>query len=175
MAAIESTSGDVLKQVNLLTGHMRTTQAGVGANTFPSSTDQTTAIDAAAAELKAWLASYGYDVDISTWTDVALDYVAWYNAIGAAYRLEMAHTGLLLSPTPGTRAETYYQMYMDFRQQLIDGKIDLSDIGIGTTTEGRGPKISQTGHTLTDKATQEEDTDAIQPFMRRSMYNDLSR
>jgi hypothetical protein len=174
MAAIESVAGDVRKQVDLLTGHMRTTIAGPGANTFPSTSDITTSIEATSAEILAWLASSGYSTDLGTWTAIALNYVAWYNALGAAYRLEMSHTGLLLSPTPGTRAETYYQMYLDFRQQILEDKIDLSDIGVGTTAESKGPRISQTGHTQSDKEDQEESTDAIQPWMRRGLYIDRS-
>lgn len=173
MAAIETTSGDVRKRVDMLCGHLRVNGANFGANTIPSTSDITVAIDVAAAEILAWLASAGYDTVFANWTDTAKDFISWYNALGAGYRIEMSHTGLLLSPTPGTRAETYYNMYMDLRTQIVESSLDLSDIGI-PILESKGAKVSQTGHTLTDKLPQEQNTDAMQPLYRRSQHVDHS-
>ncbi len=174
MAAIESTAGDVRKRVDMLVGHLRTSGANFSATSVPSVSDITVAIDAASAEILAWLASEGYDVVFGNWTVTARDFIAWYNALGAAYRIEMSHTGLLLSPTPGTRAETYYNMYMDLRTQLTVEHLDLSDIGVSTTSESRGAKVSQTGHSKADKLTQEVDDDAVQPWYRREQHIDRS-
>ena len=173
MAAIETTSGDVRKQVDMLVGHLRTSGANFSANSIPSVSDIDVAIDAASAEILAWLAGAGYDVVFANWTATATDFIAWYNALGAAYRIEMSHTGLLLSPTPGTRAETYYNMYMDLRTQIQEGKLDFSDIGV-PIIESKGAKITQTGRTLSDKLPQETNTDAMQPYYRRSQYIDHS-
>ncbi len=168
--AIEETAGDVRAQLEVLVRHLATPTGGAFTqNSFPSSADLDTAIEATEAEILAWFASFGYDIVLANWSVNAKRYIARYNALGAAYFIEMAHTGLVTSPTPGSRAETYYNFYMDLYQKLRDGALSFQDIGV-PIIEGKGVKPHFTGGSYDEKQTLKDDTDKVQPLFTRDQF-----
>ena len=106
--AIEKTEGDVRSQTEVLVRHMVQSSGGKFTLTsFPTSTDVDIAIEASHAEILSWFASSDYDTDLTNWSDLAKQTVAWYNALGAAYRLENAHTGAVFTAQAKSRADGY--------------------------------------------------------------------
>lgn len=170
--AIEKTAGDVRAQTELLVRHLANASGGrFSLNSFPSTTDIDTAIAVTQSEIFAWFAAFGYSTDPTAWTSAAKEYISWYNALGAGYRVEMAHTGLSFSPAPGTRAETYYNLYIELRKMLEAGLVNFGSIGIPILTGGGGnPQMSITGTSYSDKASLEQDADKLQAFFKRDGF-----
>jgi len=166
--AIEVAAGDVKNQVKLLCRHM--VAGGIFAgNTHPTDDDLDDAIETCEGEILTWVASFGGDTDTSLWPVVARAYLSWYNALGAAYHVELGHTGLSTAAGPGTRAETYYRLYMALYEQLKDGLLDLGDIGIPTDASTT-LQASITGVSHADKEVLTSDSDAVQPSFKRDQF-----
>jgi len=167
--AIEKTPGDVLAQTTLLCRHMLAQSGGAFTQTsFPSEADAQLAIDAAEAEILSWLAAFRYSTDLSSYSDTAKVFLSGYNALGAAYRLEMAHTGLTHSTTPSNRADSYYLLYMDLYKKLESGVLQLD--GLGVPRSSARLSASVTGVSASDKKILEQDADAVQALFKRDGF-----
>lgn len=165
--AIEVTAGDVKAQVVLLCRHL--VAGGIfSQNSFPSDADLDRNIDAAESELLTWLASEGYSTSVAGWSATAVTYVSWYNALGAAYRVELAHTGASLANQASTRADSYYQLYMKFWEMLSSGDLDLGALGIPFSASIVSASI--TGVSEADKEVLTTDPDVVQPSFSRDMF-----
>ena len=129
--AIEKTQGDVRSQTELLSRHLVQSSGGKFTQTsFPSSHDVDVSIEATAAEILGWFASKGYDTDhAANWDALAKQYVAWYNALGASYRLENAHTGAVFTAQAKSRADGYWRQYQKLQEDL-EGGMSFVEIGI---------------------------------------------
>ncbi len=170
--AIEKTQGDVRSQTELLVKHMVQSSGGTFTqSTFPSSRDVDVAIEATAAEILGWFGSRGYDTDhTANWAALAKQYVAWYNALGAAYRLENAHTGAVFTASAKSRADGYWRQYQKLQEDL-DGGMSFVEIGIPRLTSAilQG---SVTGVSVQEKKDAHADTDRVQPFFERDQFSD---
>ncbi len=170
--AIEKTLGDVRSQTELLSKHMVQSSGGnFTLTSFPSSHDVDVAIEATAAEILGWFGSRGYDTDhAANWADLAKQYVAWYNALGAAYRLENAHTGAVFTAQAKSRADGYWRQYQKLQEDL-DGGMSFVEIGIPRITS-KTLQGSVTGTSLQEKQDSRADTDRQQPFFKRDQFAD---
>ncbi len=170
--AIEKALGDVRSQTELLIKHMVQSSGGsFSPTTFPSSRDVDIAIEATAAEILGWFASRGYDTaHATTWSDLAKQYVAWYNALGAAYRLENAHTGAVFTAQAKSRADGYWRQYQKLQEDL-DNDMSFVEIGIPRLTS-KTLQGSVTGTSLQEKRDSRADTDRQQPFFERDQFED---
>ena len=170
--AIEKTQGDVRSQTELLVKHMVQSSGGsFSQTTFPSSKDVDVAIEAATGEILGWFASKSYDTaHAANWSDLAKQYVAWYNALGAAYRLENAHTGAQVTENSKSRADGYWRQYQKLQEDL-EGGMSFIEIGIprlsANTLQG-----SVTGVSQSEKTDARADTDRVQPFFERDRFRD---
>jgi hypothetical protein len=170
--AIELNAGDVENQVKMLVRHL--TPNGISINSKPSQADLDMAIAVVEAEIFQWLASFNYSVTIADYSDTAKNFLSWYNALGAAYHVELEHTGLVFRPEPATRAEAYYRLYMWLYEQLAEGKLDLVGIGV-PVTPGGSAQASITGVSKTDKNLLYENSDAVQPHFKRDQMKHPGR
>jgi hypothetical protein len=168
---IEQTAGEVRSQLELFVRHIR--PDGIfTANTNPSDTDMDLAINVTMNEILTCLAQAGYGTDHATYPVIAQSYLSRYNALGAAWQIEMAHQGGTFSTTPETRGQMYKTEYDEWKKMLLDGTLSLVPIGVPSDTSGE-LQGSSTGISKTDKDIQEEDTDAVKPsFTRRGFANE---
>ncbi len=165
---IEQAAGEARKQLELFVRHIR--PDGIfSTNTNPSDSDIDVAIDVTMNEILTCLAQAGYGTDHASYPVIAQSYLSRYNALGAAWQIEMAHQGGSFSTTPETRGEMYKQEYDKWKTMLLDGTISLIPIGVPADTSGELQGTS-THTSKTDKKVQEENTDAIQPFFSRKGF-----
>jgi hypothetical protein len=171
--AIEVTSGDVRKQLELLVRHM-VAGGTFSENTNPTDSDLDTAISVAEADILTRLAGLGYDTVVTNWSNNAKNFFSWYNALCAAYRVEQAHQGLSAAPGIPTRSEGYYRQYMDLWTALNEGDLDLVGIGVPQSS-ANSIQPSLTGVSYTQKAELEDDPDAVLPFFDRTDFTHPER
>ena len=169
--AIEKTEGDVRSQTEVLVRHMVQSSGGKFTLTsFPTSTDVDIAIEAAHAEILSWFASSDYDTDLTNWSDLAKQTIAWYNALGAAYRLENAHTGAVFTAQAKSRADGYYRQYVDLKKNIL-GDLSYVEIGIPRLTANK-LQGSVTGVNEQEKRDARAELDKTQPFFEREQFRD---
>lgn len=170
---IEATAGAAKEQLKLYVRHIRP-DGTFTTNSFPSDGDVDNALATAESEILVWLASAGYDTDSyiadpTNWPITVRSYLSGWNALGAAYRIEFAHQSASFSATPSTRGETYYQLYTNWRDLILEGKIDLTDIGIPASSVNR-PQGSYTGESKEAKKVLTSDPDRVKPFFSRDGF-----
>ena len=169
--AIEKAQGDVRSQTELLVRHMVQSSGGkFTQTTFPTVRDVDLAIEAAHAEILTWFSSFDYDTDLTNWSDIAKQTIAWYNALGAAYRLENAHTGAVFTAQAKSRADGYHRQYIELKKSLTDN-MSYVEIGIPRLTSNR-LQGSVTGVDEQEKRDSREETDRTQPFFEREQFRD---
>ena len=169
MAAIEVNTGDVRSHVELLSHHM-ISGGKFGPDTFPSTKDLDREIDAATREIIGWFAANDYDPDPINWSDNAKGYIARYNALGAAYFLELAHTGQMFSATQSSRAETYFRLYMGLKE-LLDKDQSFVELGIPIIA-GNRVQAHFTGGTVNEKKLISDNTAMEQPLFIKRQFRD---
>ena len=169
--AIEKALGDVRSQTELLSKHLVQSSGGHFTQTsFPKSSDVDDAIEAAHAEILAWFASHDYDIVLANWSDIAKQYVAFYNALGAAYRLENSHTGALFTAQAKSRSDGYWRQYQKLKEDLASG-MSFVEIGIPRLS-ANVLQGSVTGTSKADKTAARADSDRVQPFFERDGFKD---
>lgn len=170
---IEAEDGHVRRSLEMLSRHL--VRGGeFSQNSHPSDQNLEDAIAETEGEIKQWLSSAGYTTDPAGWSDDAKRYLAWYNALGAAYRVEQSHTGVSYSRSPSTRAENYWMQYLSLKNDLMSGKLDLTGIGLPLAV-GANVQGSVTGVSVSDKETLRSDSDAVQPSFRRTIFRNPER
>lgn len=168
---IEKTAGEARSQLELFVRHIR--PDGIFAtNTNPSDGDLDLAIDVTMNEILTCLAQAGYDTDHTAYPSIAQSYLSRYNALGAAWQIEMAHQGGSFSTTPESRGMSYKNEFDEWKKMILDGTISLIPIGVPANTEGEF-QGSSTGISRSDKELQELDIDAVKPsFTRKGFANE---
>ena len=110
------------------------------------------------------VSGYGYSVPPASGTG-AWDTLKELNILFAAAYVELARINITLAPGERTRGQVFRQMYEDALADL-EGT-DLSRVGFTRSADG---KLYVGGISVTDKQTQETDTDRVSPrFTRRQM------
>jgi len=164
--AIEKDVGDVNRWVESYVSHLTSQTSGeFRTHTRPGAEDIASAIETAASEILTWLGGAGYSTDSSTYSSLVRDYLSYYNAIGAAYRLELMHPGLGFGNNPNSRWKEFYEILQAFRQSLMEE--GLSGVDLSTPDALRA---SFTAERVTDKRARREDTDLVTPLFRRDMF-----
>jgi hypothetical protein len=168
---IELTAGDARKQLELLVRHIR--PDGIfSENSNPRDEDLTLALQVTQDEILVCIAQAGYSTVHASWPSTARSYISRYNALGAAWQIEMAHQGGSFSTTPESRGELYKREYDAWKKMILDGTLSLVPIGIPTIA-GADLQGSLTGASREDKRVQEEDTDAVKPFFTRRGFSNI--
>lgn len=166
--ALEYEDGDVERWVTGYIQHLTSADSGdFKSFTTPGAEDVDEAIDVAEAEILSWLAEAGYTTDTTTYSALALRYLSWYNAVGAAYRLEMYHPGVQFGPGTNTRFDRLHELLMELRQRILEDGI--TGLGIPIIT-GASLQPIFTGRSHGEKQVMEDDTDAVQPFFKRRSF-----
>jgi hypothetical protein len=166
--ALEQNDGDVERWVKGYIQHLTSADSGdFKSFTNPGAEDIEEAIDVAEAEIVSWLAEAGYSTDTSAYPALAKRYLSWYNAVGAAYRLEMYHPGVQFGPGANTRFDRLHELLMELYRRIMEGGI--TGLGIPVSA-GASIQPLFTGGSHTGKQVQEDDTDAVQPFFRRRSF-----
>ena len=167
--AIEVDDGDVARWVTGYTQHLTSTNSGNFTSfTGPSEEDVDESIDTAEAEILAWLAEVGYNIDTTTWPDTpAKRYLSWYNSIGAAYRLELFHPGLQFTNQPNTRFEKFHDLLMELKESILNDEI--GGLGIPKVA-GKTMQTKFTGRLISDKEVNIADTDVVPAFFDRHRW-----
>ena len=169
MANFEENSGDILKMVAMLERHLA--KNGVFDSTSSPTLEQVEeALSESEGELFAWLAEAGFSILIADYPVAAKKYLAWYAALGTAYRLEISHPGQQANPRGNSRWQVLKTEYMSIKEQLKSPALDR--LGV---TRSYIAKPVITGVSLDDKALQQDDTDAVQPHFTREMLRNPAR
>ncbi len=169
MANFEEDSGDVLKMVSMLERHL------VKGGTFDSSSTPSIeqveeALQETEGEMFAWLAGCGFSITITDYPVASRRYLAWFAALGTAYRMELSHPGIQSAPRGNSR-------WMVLKSQYET----LQDICKGNTLERLGVVRNRealsviTGVSHNDKETLSTDTDKVQPAFTRDGFRHPGR
>jgi hypothetical protein len=164
--ALEKDAGDVSRWVESYVSHL-TSQTGGEFRTLtrPGAEDLSEAIETAASEIISWLAEAGYSANPATYSDLALSYLSFYNAVGAAYRLELMHPGLGFGNNPNSRWENFYNILQDLRKRIMDEGVAGIGIAIAATMQGQFTSESDAAKQL-----RTDDIDKTKPLFTREMF-----
>lgn len=169
MANFEEESGDVQKMVQMLERHL--VKGGTfDSNSTPSLEQLEEALDETEGEMFAWLASCGFSTSIADYPDAAKKYLAWFAALGTAYRLELSHPGIQSNPRGNSRWKVLKDEYEGLLKVCEGPALDR----LGVTRSVEALSVI-TGVSVDDKSTLEEDTDAVQPAFTREMMRHPGR
>jgi len=168
--AIENQSGHTRSQVELLSRHL-VRDTGFTVESVPSIADVDREIDATEAEILTWFASHNYSTDVAAdWSAIAKRHVSWYNALGAAWHLEVAHSGAMFSDRASSRADAYFRMYMSLKESLDAGD-SFVEVGIPLVSANIA-QAAVTGVSKTEKAVLEDNVDAVKPLFTKRQFRD---
>ncbi len=169
MANFEENDGDVMKMAVMLERHL--VKGGtIDSNSVPSIEQFEEALSEAEGEMFAWLAGCGFSTDIADYPVAAKKYLAWYAALGVAYRVELSHPGIQTS----ARGNSRWQVLQGQFERLIkvcEGNT-LDRLGVVRDVEGL-PVIIGVSHS--DKANLGADTDKVQPLFAKDMMKHPGR
>ncbi|KKN68672.1 hypothetical protein LCGC14_0448630 [marine sediment metagenome] len=169
MANFEEDNGDVLKMVTMLERHL------VKGGTFDSSSTPSIeqaeeALSETEAEMFAWLGGSGFSIDIADYPVAAKKYLAWFAALGIAYRMELSHPGIQSAPRGNSRWMVLKDQY-ETLQDILKGNT-LDRLGVVRDRETLGVI---TGVSHDEKETLSTDTDAVQPAFTRDGFRHPGR
>ena len=166
MANFEKDSGDILSMVSMLERHL-IREGKFDSSSKPSLEQVEEALEETEQEIFIWLAAEGYSTDIADYSNLAKQFIAWYVALGVAYRLELSQPGIQSSARGNSRWKVLYQQYIGLKD-IIAGSA-LTRLGVIQTRTARSVL---TGVSISDKAELTSDSDAVQPqFTRELMRN----
>ncbi|KKM83251.1 hypothetical protein LCGC14_1311360 [marine sediment metagenome] len=169
MANFEENSGDILKMVSMLERHL--IKGGTfNSTSIPSLEQAEEALSEAEAEMFAWLAGGGFSISIADYPVAAKKYLAWFAALGTAYRLELSHPGIQSSPRGSSRWQVLKGQY-ETLQKVCEGLV-LDRLGV---VRNRGTLSVITGVSHDDKEILSTDTDAVQPAFVRDIFRHPGR
>src|SRR3989304_8351889 len=169
MASFEKDSGDILSMVSMLERHL-IRDGEFDSTSKPSIEQVEEALEETEQEIFIWLAAEGYSTDIADYSSLAKQFIAWYVALGVAYRLAFSQPGIQSSARGNSRWSVLYQQYTGLKD-LINGGA-LTRLGVTQTITARS---ILTGVSIADKATLTEDSDAVQPQFTRELMRNPNR
>ena len=166
MANFEEDAGDILKMVAMLERHL--VKGGTFDSTSTPSIEQVEeSLSETEAEMFAWLAACGFSIAIADYPTAAKKYLAWFAALGTAYRLELSHPGIQSNP----RGNSRWMVLKDQFETLIKICEGPSLDRLGVVRDREAISVI-TGVSHDDKETLSTDTDKVQPaFIRDLMRN----
>ncbi len=169
MANFEEDNGDVLKMVTMLERHL--VKGGTfESNSIPSLEQVEEALSEAEAEMFAWLGGCGFSVDIADYPVAARKYLAWFAALGTAYRIELSHPGLQPNPRGNSRWAVLKKEYQTLKD-ICEG-LSLDRLGV---VRNREALSVITGVDHADKETLSTDADKVQPAFTRDGFRHPGR
>ena len=169
MANFEEDDGDVLKMVTMLCRHL--VKGGTFDSTsIPSIEQVEESLSEAEAEMFAWLASCGFSITIADYPVAAKKYLAWFAALGTAYRLELSHPGVQSAVRGNSRWMVLRDQYATLREVCKGTALDR----LGVVRNRESTSII-TGVSHDDKETLSADTDAVQPAFTRDIMRHPGR
>ncbi len=136
--------------------------------TSPNRTSITNWLSTACAIINTQLAGHGYGT-IAT-TSPAYDIARDVSALYAAWQAERSRTTARITADERTRADLFKRDFTDQLKMLLSLDLSLAGVSVGTNTGG--PYAG--GISVSDKDTQESDTDRVQPRFVRGLGRDAT-